>query len=97
MIASLPEELTIARAEELKAALLSALAAGEPVELDGRAVQEADVAGLQVLCAAQLSARAAGIRLAFLPQGRSAALIRAVLAAGLSHHAHEAWLLEDGA
>ncbi len=95
MIATLPTELTIARAEELKAALQAALATGQPVELDGRAVQEVDVAGLQVLCAARRSALARGGRLTFAPAARSPALIEAIGLAGLSAHTREAWLMED--
>jgi anti-anti-sigma regulatory factor len=96
MIATLPPELTIAGADALKAALLDALARGEPVELDGRAVQEVDAAGLQVLCAARRSAAARGVPLAFQRDGRSPALVQAVELAGLAHHAREAWLLQEG-
>ncbi len=95
MITMLPEELTIARADALKAALLAALAAGEPVELDGRAVQDVDAAGLQVLCAARRSALARGLRLAFQRDGRSPAFVQAVELAGLAQHAREAWLLQE--
>lgn len=97
MIATLPTELTIARAEELKGALLAALATGEPVELDGRAVEDVDAAGLQILVAARRSAAARGSRLAFAPAARSAALIAAISLAGLSSHTREAWLMEDEA
>lgn len=97
MIATLPPELTIAGADALKAALLTALVTGEPVELDGRAVQEVDAAGLQVLCAARRSAAARGVLLAFQKDGRSPALVQAVELAGLAHHAGEAWLLQEGA
>jgi len=97
MIATLPTELTIAGAEELKAALLAALATGQPVELDGRGVEEVDAAGLQVLCAARRSAMARGGRLAFAPGARSAALVEAIALAGLSAHPREAWLAEGGA
>lgn len=97
MITPLPQQLTIAGAEELKAALMAALAAGEPVELDGRAVQEVDVAGLQVLCAARRSATAHGLVLAFAPGARSEALDQAIALAGLHHHPREAWLTGEGA
>ncbi len=95
MIAMLPAELTIAKVGELRAALLEALASGEPVELDGRAVEDADVAGLQVLCAAHHSAADRGVRLTFRAGGRSPALVRAVELAGLSRLPRERWLTEE--
>lgn len=85
MVVKLPQELTIARAAELKASLLSALASSEPVELDGREVAEVDVSGLQILFAAGRSARARGLTLTFVAAGRSAALEDAIQLAGLAH------------
>jgi anti-anti-sigma regulatory factor len=90
----LPRELVVVRAAELKAGLLAAIAAGEGVELDGSAVIEADVAGLQVLCAARRSAAARGRALAFSPGGRSAALSQAIRTAGFGKSA-DAWLAEE--
>jgi len=94
MVVPLPEALIISHAAELRSALLSALDAGQPIELDGRTVNEADVAGLQVLCAARLSALARGIPLTFLRGGRSGALADAIELAGLGHVPAEAWLCE---
>lgn len=95
MIVPLPEELTLARAAELRSLLLSVLGQGEPLELDGRAVVEVDVAGLQILCSAGRSARRQGTALRFLAGGRSAALAQAVELAGLGHDA-DAWLRGEG-
>jgi anti-anti-sigma regulatory factor len=95
MIATLPAALTISGAEALRTALLAALAVGEPIELDGRAVEDVDAAGLQVLLAARRSAEARGVRLEFAPSARSEALVKAVALAGLSHHARDGWLLEE--
>ncbi len=96
MITTLPAALTITEAEALKAALLAALGAGAPIELDGRAVEEVDAAGLQVLCAARRSAEARGVRLGFARGGRSEVLAEAIVLAGLSHHGRGAWLLQEG-
>ncbi len=84
MIVALPAELTIARAAACKAALLAALREGGQIQLDARAVVDADAAGLQVLVAAQKSAAAAGVPFGFLPGGRSPALDRAAVSAGLA-------------
>ena len=94
MIVPLPESLIISQASGLRSLLLSALEGGEPVELDGRAVVEVDVAGLQVLCAARRSAVARGIPLTFLRGGRSPALTDAIDLAGLGCLAGEEWLRE---
>ena len=83
MIVTLPADLTISQAPQLRAALLTALQAGEAVELDARAVATADVAGLQLLVAAAKSAAAQPVALGFLAQGRSEALDRAAAQAGL--------------
>ena len=97
MIATLPTELTIAKAGEIQTALLAALATGEPIELDGHAVEEVDVAGLQVLYAAGRSAATRGVPFGFRRDGRSAALVRALEVAGLAHNDREIWLMQEGA
>jgi anti-anti-sigma regulatory factor len=94
MVVPLPESLTVTHATEIRSLLLSALEADQPVELDGRAVSEVDVAGLQVLCAARRSAEARGTPLVFVPGARSAALADAIELAGLGRGAGEAWLRE---
>ncbi len=91
MIVTLPEALVVSRTVELRSALLSALDRGEPVDLDGRAVSEVDLAGLQVLCAAQRSALSRRIPLTLAADRRSAPLQDAIDLAGLNQAA-EAWL-----
>jgi anti-anti-sigma regulatory factor len=95
MVVVLPGELVVGRAAELKAQLEAALAGSGPIELDGRAVGDADVAGLQVLCAAGRSARARGLLLAFLREGRSRSLEEAVALAGLGQAPEDRWLVEE--
>jgi len=95
MTLELPEELTIARAVELKAQLLSAMEGGEALELSGRAVSEVDVAGLQLLCAARRTALARGSMVAFAAGSRSAALVLAVAAAGFGSGEDDRWLVEE--
>jgi len=94
MVVPLPEDLIVPHATALRSLLLAALEAGQPLELDGRTVNEVDAAGLQVLCAARRSALARGTSLTFLQGGRSAALIAAIELAGLGITAGEAWLRE---
>ena len=96
MTLELPNELTVARAAELKALLLSALDRGEAVELSALAVSEVDVAGLQILCAARRSALARNVALAFSPLARSPALDQAIAAAGFGSGENERWLVEGG-
>ncbi|MFO0592329.1 MAG: STAS domain-containing protein [Polyangiaceae bacterium] len=83
MIVTLPPELTIAHAAEWKPPLLEAIASGEGVLLDAKAVLKADIAGLQLLIAAKRSALAAGVRFGFLAGARSEALDRTAGLAGL--------------
>lgn len=94
MVVPLPENLIVAQAAALKALLLAALEEGQPVELDGRNVNEVDAAGLQVLCAARRSALARRTSLTFVRGGRSAALVGAIELAGLGITAGEGWLRE---
>ncbi len=96
MTLELPTELTIARAAELKALLLSALERGEELALSGRTVIEVDAAGLQILCAARRSALARNVRLAFVTRAQSAVLSQAISAAGLGIGEDERWLVEEG-
>lgn len=94
MVVPLPESLIVSQAAALKSLLLSALEAGQPVELDGRSVNEVDAAGLQVLCAARRSALARGTSLTFVRGARSAALVDAIELAGLARSDGGAWLRE---
>lgn len=95
MILELPPELTIARAAELRATLISGLERGEALELNASQVTEVDAAGLQVLCAAHRSAQARGLGLTFAPGTRSDVLRETIVAAGLGRHGEERWLLEE--
>ena len=47
----LPSELTLSGVADLRKTLLEALRLGKPIELDAEDVTDADVAGLQILCA----------------------------------------------
>ncbi len=96
MIVTLPPDLIISQAAALRSLLLAALQAGQPVELDGRSVQEVDAAGLQVLCAARRSALARGTSLGFVRGGRSLALIDGIELAGMGITDAESWLRERG-
>ncbi len=95
MVVVLPGELVVGRAAELKVQLAAALDAGGPIELDGQAVAEVDVAGLQILCAAGRSARARGLPLAFPRGGRSRPLGEAIALAGLGQAPEDRWLAEE--
>ncbi len=89
---TLPPELTLARAAELKARLLEALAGGAPLALDGRGVTDVDAAGLQVLCAAGRSAAARGTSVSLTAGARSPALAEALALSGLGHEPTDHWL-----
>lgn len=89
----LPEDVTIARAEALRALLLGALERGEELVLGAGAVASADAAGLQVLCAAGRSAAARGVRLRL--DARSAALAAAVARCGLDRAPEGRWLVTE--
>jgi anti-anti-sigma regulatory factor len=89
----LPEDVTIARAEALRAQLLEALETGEELVLGAGAVASADAAGLQVLCAAGRSAAARGVRLTLAAP--SDALAAAVARAGLDRAPEGRWLLPE--
>jgi anti-anti-sigma regulatory factor len=70
MTLTLPQALTIVQVVEFRKALLAALEAGGDLELDAGALQETDVAGLQLLEATHRSAVARGLRLRFTAGGR---------------------------
>lgn len=95
MVLELPKELTIAEAPRLRELLLAALERGEPVELDGGAVEEIDAAGLQVLCAARRSAARRGLSFTIREPGRSEPLSRSLVVAGLNHAPEGARAGED--
>ena len=67
----LPQELTVATAAALQAALTDALAQYPALILDGRAVSAVDVAGLQLLCSAHRTAVSLGkeVQIEGLDQG----------------------------
>lgn len=85
MVLDLPKELTIARAVELKAALLEALEREARLELNTRGVEEVDAAGLQILCAAHRTASARGREMVVAGGERGPALSAACANAGLIH------------
>jgi hypothetical protein len=95
MVVVLPGELVVGCAAELRAQLAAALDGGGPVELDARAVRDADVAGLQILCAAGRSARGRGLALGFVREGRSRPLGEAITLAGLGQAPEDRWLIEE--
>ncbi|ABC81151.1 STAS domain-containing protein [Anaeromyxobacter dehalogenans] len=90
----LPEDVTIARAEALRALLLEAIGRGEELVVGAGAVASVDAAGLQVLCAAARSAAALGVRLAL--DARSDALAAAVARCGLERAPGGCWLAAEG-
>jgi anti-anti-sigma regulatory factor len=97
MVFVLPHELTISGAATLRAALLAALDRGEDLALDGSAVTEADVAGLQLLCGAGRAARARGVRVALAPGACSVPLAEAIGLAGLGRDEADRWLVGPAA
>jgi anti-anti-sigma regulatory factor len=80
--ARVPTELTLARAAEVRDVLLAALGASDRLTLDLSAVAEADVAGLQLLCALHRSALAQGKPLEVAQGCRSQVLEALIDAAG---------------
>jgi phospholipid transport system transporter-binding protein len=76
---------TLAEAPRLKEVLLSALAGGGPIRVDLAEAGPWDVAGLQLLIAAEGSARGSGrdLRLVRVPQALREAAARAGLTAWL--------------
>lgn len=73
--------LSIERAEELRAALLDVLAAASNVSLDLSAVEACDTAALQLFCSACKTAQARGKRVEFV--GMPDAVVQTALALGL--------------
>jgi phospholipid transport system transporter-binding protein len=79
---TLDADLRIGSAPALRETLLTALAAGEGVEIDAAAVAQVDTAALQVLAAFSRDARAAGLPVAWT--GVSDSLRRGVSTLGLN-------------
>lgn len=77
----LPEQLHISEVESLKDRLLPRLADAGPIVVDGSAVERADGASLQLLCAFVRTAQERGIGIQW--QGRSAGLTEAATTLGL--------------
>ncbi|HTX72118.1 MAG TPA: STAS domain-containing protein [Rectinemataceae bacterium] len=85
-VVALEAALTIDHAADLRDRIGAALAASATVHLDFRAVDEIDLACLQILCAARSSARAKGKSLVFV--GRpSERVIRRLSASGFIQEA----------
>jgi anti-anti-sigma regulatory factor len=80
---ALPAELTLNHARAVRDLLLDALQGHPKLILDGGAVTECDVAGLQLLPAAVRSAKAMGGGVSFAPGKRSEVIDRVARAAGL--------------
>jgi anti-anti-sigma regulatory factor len=74
--------LTLANAGEVKEALQAALAADGKITLDASAVAEADLAGLQLICAIHRAAAREGRELQVAGGADCAALVAAVGALG---------------
>ncbi len=86
MIVQLPAEMVLARAREVHERLVSALAGGEPLELDARDVEKIDVAGLQLLGALCRSAEAQGRSVTFRAGDHGAVVGAAAERAGFNRH-----------
>jgi anti-anti-sigma regulatory factor len=85
MIVSLTGEVTIAAAQAVKSQLVAALCSGQEIHVDCQGVTEIDVAGLQLLLAAQKSAHELGLRFSVPAEIRGPVLAEAITAAGLAH------------
>jgi anti-anti-sigma regulatory factor len=83
-VLTVKDELTIWKAAEIRRALLEALDRADRVELDLAAVAEADVAALQLLCAAHRSAAGQGKTL--VVRRAAPALAEHVKASGFARH-----------
>jgi anti-sigma B factor antagonist len=92
MKCTLKNELTIARAAEIRTDLLQALAEGGTFELDTRQVTEVDAAGLQILLAALKSALGARAPIRFSEDMRGPAVSAGLRLLGL---AERSWGDED--
>lgn len=84
MKCTLNGELTIARAAEIKAELLQAVAGNGPFKLDTAGVTEVDAAGLQLLLAAMNSAASRKNPVVFPPEARGTAVSDALELVGLA-------------
>jgi len=85
-ILTLNGDLTITRVGELKALLVEALEQAETVTVDISAIEDVDVAGLQLLCAANRFAAGRGRSITLV--GCGAGVQTLVHTAGLVHGAH---------
>lgn len=83
-VLKLASRLTIAEVSELHRSLLSRLAAGEPIMIDGSEVQELDTSVLQLLVSLWRTAAARGISVAW--QDVSEALRRSASLIGVADH-----------
>jgi ABC-type transporter Mla MlaB component len=81
MVVHLGTSLTLANAAEVKQRLLLELQKDEALALDGAALVELDVAGLQLLCATHRLAKARGKSIGYTAGARSG-LAKAAAAAG---------------
>jgi anti-anti-sigma regulatory factor len=72
MTLTLPSALTVVEVTKFRGELLAALDAGGDLELDARALEDVDVAGLQLLEATFKSAASRGLALRFTAGGRGA-------------------------
>lgn len=78
--------VTLARASEVKAELLDALTGASRLHLDLTAVDEMDVAGVQLLCALHRSAVRQGKGLEITAEGRSTLVAELSRAVGFPRH-----------
>lgn len=84
MIIELPDELTISGVADLRDSLLHAWGSREPVQLDAQRLRTLDVAGAQLLWAAQRSARQSGRPLEFVGDAAGAVIDDTLRDLGLS-------------
>ena len=88
-VLKLESTLTLASVSEVREKLRAALASGDPITVDAEALDEIDLAGLQLLCAAHRGAARQGQTLEVLGAGGSAcpAIEQAVAALGFGRDA----------
>ena len=79
-VLKLGASLTLANAGEIRETLVAAVAGGDKITVDASAVEEVDLAGLQLICAAHRAAAHGGRALEIA--GRCAALADAIGALG---------------
>lgn len=78
-------QMTIQHGEEIKAALLSALANGDSISLDLQKVTEIDLSGFQTICASHRTSIALG-KVFSLDRSGNQPISQAVQALGFSRH-----------